>query len=136
MLPIGFTWESKPGVTVIGDAAHVMVPFAGEGANLSMADAMHLASWILKSKDKEELEENVRRFEQEMWKRMKPGQQCSWDNMRDMFFTEGAPGTVIERYLTRMVTLMAGNVAGTLAGVGIYAYYGWTKLLRSSGFGV
>jgi 2-polyprenyl-6-methoxyphenol hydroxylase-like FAD-dependent oxidoreductase len=43
MLPIGFQWKNKPDVTIIGDAAHIMVPFAGEGVKISMADAMYLA---------------------------------------------------------------------------------------------
>ncbi|KAJ6787460.1 hypothetical protein PWT90_08734 [Aphanocladium album] len=47
-LPYGTSWKHKPGVTVIGDAAHVMLP-NGEGVNQAMLDAVLLAEHVTKA---------------------------------------------------------------------------------------
>ncbi|HKG06753.1 MAG TPA: NAD(P)/FAD-dependent oxidoreductase [Pedobacter sp.] len=45
-MPLDQTWEALPNVTMLGDAAHVMPPFAGEGVNMAMLDALELSECL------------------------------------------------------------------------------------------
>ena len=48
--PLDQTWEALPNLTIIGDAAHVMPPFAGEGVNMAMLDALELSECLTNNK--------------------------------------------------------------------------------------
>ena len=48
-MPPDQRWETLPNLTLLGDAAHLMPPYAGEGVNMAMLDALELAECLLSS---------------------------------------------------------------------------------------
>ncbi|MDI5964980.1 FAD-dependent oxidoreductase [Streptantibioticus silvisoli] len=65
-LPVSRTWAHVPGVTLLGDAAHLMPPL-GAGANLAMLEGAELAETV--AAGPADLDEAVRAFEERMWAR-------------------------------------------------------------------
>lgn len=61
-LPVPHTWEHTPGVTLLGDAAHLMPPL-GVGVNLAMLDASELALALVNSAT---VDDAVRAYEKTM----------------------------------------------------------------------
>jgi 2-polyprenyl-6-methoxyphenol hydroxylase-like FAD-dependent oxidoreductase len=45
-MPLDQGWEPKSNITIIGDAAHWMPPYAGEGVNMAMLDALELSECL------------------------------------------------------------------------------------------
>jgi 2-polyprenyl-6-methoxyphenol hydroxylase-like FAD-dependent oxidoreductase len=45
-MPLDQCWQALPNLTIVGDAAHIMPPFAGEGANMAMLDALELSACL------------------------------------------------------------------------------------------
>lgn len=68
VLPVSHTWVHVPGVTLLGDAAHLMPPL-GVGANLAMLEGAELAESIAAAPGPGDLDETVRAFEEQMWAR-------------------------------------------------------------------
>ncbi|MES2378368.1 MAG: NAD(P)/FAD-dependent oxidoreductase [Bacteroidota bacterium] len=64
-MPFDQTWEAQPNLTMLGDAAHLMPPFAGEGVNMAMLDAVELSHCLLED-NYADTHEAIAAFEQQM----------------------------------------------------------------------
>ncbi|KAK0123858.1 hypothetical protein ONS95_008851 [Cadophora gregata] len=131
MLPVDFTWPHKRGLTLLGDAAHLMTPFAGEGVNCAMKDALELSKAIsssfqdstsksstqghLDSNGVEEVlqrvDTNIAAYEKEMWQRVHPIQEETLRNLHMMMDDVDAPRGFVEWMRGMIEAAMAGQGA-------------------------
>ncbi|KAF7905225.1 uncharacterized protein EAF01_005746 [Botrytis porri] len=96
MLPTGHTWEHKANATLVGDAAHLMTPFAGEGVNSAMLDALELAQGIISAGKKEtSISDAVKEYEMKMFVRAKENAEDTWTNL-EKISEDNAPKAIVE----------------------------------------
>ena len=84
-------WEPKANATLIGDAAHVMPPYAGEGVNMAMLDALVLSKFLL-SEDAPGVA--IAAYETEMFSRMRSMTEDTMVNT-EMFYAPDACERVV-----------------------------------------
>ncbi|MCW3083480.1 MAG: 2-polyprenyl-6-methoxyphenol hydroxylase [Bacteroidetes bacterium] len=78
-MPLDQTWEALPNLTMLGDAAHLMPPFAGEGVNMAMLDALELSECIT-SDEFTDVQSAIAAYEKQMRVRAAGAAKASLDN--------------------------------------------------------
>ncbi len=64
-MPLDQHWHAKSNITLLGDAAHWMPPFAGEGVNMAMLDALQLSE-ALTNPAYNNIQQAIHDYEQQM----------------------------------------------------------------------
>lgn len=93
-LPAGHRWDRVPGVTLLGDAAHLSIP-NGEGANLAMYDGAELGKALAARPD--DVEAALAEYEQAMFPRSAAAASDGAE-LHELLFGEHAPHSLIDMF--------------------------------------
>lgn len=98
MLPVGIKWAPRPGLTLLGDAAHLMTVFAGVGVNVAMHDAHDLAAALIGAREPDStpptLADALLRYERAMFERAHANAQDTWNQMQSCFRANGGQAMI------------------------------------------
>lgn len=87
-MPLEQTWDAQSNITIIGDAAHLMPPYAGEGVNMAMLDALQLSESLCDDRFTS-LRSAIAHYEKKMFARFAEMGKITLDNTDSMHSSEG-----------------------------------------------
>jgi 2-polyprenyl-6-methoxyphenol hydroxylase-like FAD-dependent oxidoreductase len=93
-LPAEHRWARVPGVTLLGDAAHLMPP-SGEGANLAMFDGAELGKAIAANPG--DVEAALLAYEEDLFPRGAFA-AVEADELREGLFGDNAPQSLVDMF--------------------------------------
>ena len=99
-LPAAHRWERVPGVTLLGDAAHLMPP-SGEGANLAMHDGAELGAALAARPG--DVEAALLAYEENLFRRS-AAEAAEANRMLDVLYGDHAPRSLIDFFATTRPT--------------------------------
>ena len=95
-MPLEQTWEALPNLTMLGDAAHLMPPYAGEGVNMAMLDALELSD-CLTDEQFTDTKKAIANFENKMRERASAVAQITLQQT-DALHSENAISSMLELF--------------------------------------
>jgi 2-polyprenyl-6-methoxyphenol hydroxylase-like FAD-dependent oxidoreductase len=95
-LPVQHRWARVPGVTLLGDAAHLMTP-SGEGANLAMFDGAELGKAIAASPD--DVDAALIAYEKDLFPRSALA-AAEADELHKLLFGDNTPHSLVDMFVS------------------------------------
>ena len=94
-LPVEQIWTRVAGVTLVGDAAHLMIP-SGEGANLAMFDGAELGKAIAANPG--DVEAALIAYEKDLFPRSASA-AAEADELQRLLFGDNAPQSLLDLFI-------------------------------------